>query len=253
MVSWSATLDAFMWRREPAWLNQHIFKVVSDERVVDKRFHFYLLKQEIANLNASEHLHGSTMKHINRGPFLAQYLGLPPLEEQKRIGGKLDILMKRSGRVQEELAHIPRLLERYKQAVVNDAFSGILTHKWREAHRDYNVRTWHETKLGDLLDEGPSNGWSPPTASEAGGALTLKLTATTSGYLRLDTDAVKRIHDVPPQNSKYWLEPGDLLIQRANSIEFVGAAAIFDGPRKTYIYPDLMMRYSYKEAWGKKG
>ncbi len=193
------------------------------------------------------------MKHINRGPFLAQYLGLPPLEEQKRIGGKLDILMKRSGRVQEELAHIPRLLERYKQAVVNDAFSGILTHKWREAHRDYNVRTWHETKLGDLLDEGPSNGWSPPTASEAGGALTLKLTATTSGYLRLDTDAVKRIHDVPPQNSKYWLEPGDLLIQRANSIEFVGAAAIFDGPRKTYIYPDLMMRYSYKEAWGKKG
>jgi type I restriction enzyme, S subunit len=34
----------------------------------------------------------------------------------------------------------------------------------------------------------------------------------------------------------------DLLVQRANALEHLGAAAIFDGPEQTYIYPDLMMR-----------
>ena len=47
MVSWSATLDAFIWDREPSLLNQHIFKVVPDETVTVKRFLFYLLNLKI--------------------------------------------------------------------------------------------------------------------------------------------------------------------------------------------------------------
>jgi type I restriction enzyme S subunit len=34
--------------------------------------------------------HGSTMKHINRGEFLATKIPLPPLEEQKRLAAILD-------------------------------------------------------------------------------------------------------------------------------------------------------------------
>ena len=44
----------------------------------------------------------------------------------------------------------------------------------------------------------------------------------------------------------YGFESDDLLIQRANSLEHVGASAIFRGPSKTYIYPDLMMRVRIK-------
>jgi type I restriction enzyme S subunit len=91
------------------------------------------------------------------------------------------------------------------------------------------------------------NGWSPKSGPEATGALTLKLTATTSGHLRLDAAAVKRIYETPPPSSAYWLKPGDLLVQRSNSIEYVGAAAIYEGPADTYIYPDLMMRIRLKE------
>ncbi|MFN9860053.1 MAG: restriction endonuclease subunit S, partial [Pseudanabaena sp.] len=71
LVSWSATLDAFIWDRGDAWLNQHIFRVLPHEKIVEKYFLFFLLKREIANLIGTEHLHGSTMKHINRGPFLS--------------------------------------------------------------------------------------------------------------------------------------------------------------------------------------
>ena len=43
-------------------------------------------------------------------------------------------------------------------------------------------------------------------------------------------------------DSHLWLEPGDILIQRANSLEYVGVSAIFDGMEKQFIYPDLMMK-----------
>src|SRR5438552_7611485 len=90
LVSWSATLDAFIWNREPALLNQHIFKVIPDESVVTKRFLFYLLRLAIAQMVKSEHLHGSTMKHINRGPFLAHRIPIPRLDEQQRIVSEIE-------------------------------------------------------------------------------------------------------------------------------------------------------------------
>ncbi|WNZ60463.1 restriction endonuclease subunit S [Myxococcus sp. MxC21-1] len=60
--------------------------------------------------------------------------------------------------------------------------------------------------------------------------------------MRLGDSTVKRVTEQIAPDSKYWLEPGDLLIQRANTLDYVGAAAIYDGPKAQYIYPDLMMR-----------
>jgi type I restriction enzyme S subunit len=39
-----------------------------------------------------------------------------------------------------------------------------------------------------------------------------------------------------------WLEPGDVLIERSNTPELVGTAALFDGPREWAIFPDLLIR-----------
>jgi len=168
---------------------------------------------------------------------------LPPLPEQRRIVAKIDSLTAKSRRARDHLDHIPRLVEKYKQAILAAAFRGDLTRRPKQA----SASGWINTTLGALIDEGPSNGWSPKSGADATGALTLKLTATTSGHLRLDDDAVKKIYEIPPPASPYWLRPGDVLVQRANTIDYVGATAIFDGPPQTYIYPDLMMRIRIKD------
>ncbi|MFN4887405.1 MAG: restriction endonuclease subunit S [Pseudanabaena sp.] len=131
LVSWSATLDAFIWDRGDAWLNQHIYRVLPHEKIVEKYFLFFLLKREIANLIGTEHLHGSTMKHINRGPFLSHEVALPPLNEQRRIVDKLDRIGDRQRSARNELSHIPKLIARYKQAVLAAACSGKLTEDFR--------------------------------------------------------------------------------------------------------------------------
>lgn len=88
LVSWSATLDVFIWDRGDAILNQHIFKVIPDPSQVSKSYLFYALKSAMDELRSKTH--GTTMKHITKGPFERTEISVPPLEEQARIVAMLD-------------------------------------------------------------------------------------------------------------------------------------------------------------------
>lgn len=104
LVSWSATLDTFVWRGPEAVLNQHIFKVVPNLTAVQPSFLYWLLKHEVQRLADSQHAHGLAMMHINRGPFLNHAVALPPLAEQDVIARKIEDVM----RICDELAAAAR-------------------------------------------------------------------------------------------------------------------------------------------------
>jgi type I restriction enzyme S subunit len=89
LVSWSASLGVFVWaEKDEAVLNQHIFKVIPNSKIIDKNYLRHCLYEA---LNAmTKHLHGATMKHVNRGEFLATQIPLPSLTEQQRIAALLD-------------------------------------------------------------------------------------------------------------------------------------------------------------------
>jgi type I restriction enzyme, S subunit len=53
-------------------------------------------------------------------------ISLPPAAEQRRIVAKVDSLSAKSRRAREHIDHIPRLVEKYKQAILVDAFNGNL-------------------------------------------------------------------------------------------------------------------------------
>ncbi|HGY9638211.1 TPA: restriction endonuclease subunit S [Pseudomonas putida] len=99
---------------------------------------------------------------------------------------------------------------------------------------------WSLARLGELVISGPSNGNSPKPVSVETPYRCLTLSATTRGtfnnqcYKFVDIDA--------DTASKYFLKEGDLLIQRANSIDYVGVSAVYNGPDDQFIFPDLMMR-----------
>lgn len=73
---------------------------------------------------------------LSRDHIVDHSICVPPLEEQRRIVAKLDRLRTRSSRARQELDHIPKLIERYKQAILAKAFSGKLTNDWRVTHPD---------------------------------------------------------------------------------------------------------------------
>ena len=63
LFSWSATLAPLLWDRGPAWLNQHIFKVVPKDGY-DLNYVHQLLDGCLEGLAGKSH--GTTMRHIKR-------------------------------------------------------------------------------------------------------------------------------------------------------------------------------------------
>ena len=83
-------------------------------------------------VNWMPYVGGSTRLKLTQGGLQQAAVWLPPVEEQQRIEGKLDSLSAKSKRARENLDHIPRLVEKYKQAVLAAAFRGDLTKEWRK-------------------------------------------------------------------------------------------------------------------------
>jgi type I restriction enzyme S subunit len=279
LVSWSATLDAFVWDRGRAVLNQHIFKVVPETRLVDKGFLYYGLRTKIREMIEGEHLHGSTMRHINRGPFLAHSFAIPPLPEQRRIVAKTNSLSAKSKRGCDHLDHIPRLVDKYKQAILAAAFRGDLTLDWRKGHgRSVSTAELEEQRKSawqalhdsdrvrgryaspDIVDWRPAidvpsswmwasvdqvscliqYGTSAKTSENTQGVAVLRMGNIQDG--KLDLSSLKHLPDDHVEFPDLLLERGDVLFNRTNSAELVGKSAVYLGEPKKASFASYLIR-----------
>ncbi len=118
LFSWSATIDAFIWSKGDAWLNQHIFKVKPFPNI--HQLYLYHLIRFFAPKLAEIDAHGSTMKHIKK-ESLAQHIPLPPKEEQKNIAHFLDQETAKIDNLITEQERLIALLKEKRQAVISHA------------------------------------------------------------------------------------------------------------------------------------
>jgi type I restriction enzyme S subunit len=98
---------------------------------------------------------------------------------------------------------------------------------------------WRWVRLGEVITKGPTNGLSVPPALS--GIKCLTLSATTQGFFK--PEKCKTVAAQISDCEDLVLEKNDFLIQRANSIDYVGIVAIVDYVPERLIYPDLMMRF----------
>jgi type I restriction enzyme S subunit len=82
LVSWSASLDAYIWQRGPALLNQHIFKVREKPGLVTRDYLYYAVRYAMGSIR--ERVHGATMQHVTKPEFELTTIPLPPLAEHRR-------------------------------------------------------------------------------------------------------------------------------------------------------------------------
>lgn len=99
---------------------------------------------------------------------------------------------------------------------------------------------WRWCYLDDILVFGPTNGFSPKAVDYETPVRSLTLSATTSGKFKGEYS--KFISNNIPPDSDLWLRDGDILVQRGNTLEYVGVPAVYRGGPNHFIYPDLMMK-----------
>jgi type I restriction enzyme S subunit len=112
----------------PISTNQGFKSLVLRNGVVPEFIRYYLLSStEYAEGLAS----GTTFKELSGARMSVLPVPLAPEKEQRRIVAKLDSLLVRSKNARDELDHIPKLVERYKQAFLAAGVRGDLTADWR--------------------------------------------------------------------------------------------------------------------------
>jgi len=257
------------------WVNNHAHILTPRESAISS-----WLLHALNFIDYEPHVGGTTRLKLTKAQLERITVPLAPLPEQRRIVARVDALFAEIAEGEAALADARKGLNTFRRALLKAAVSGELTKDWRAANpatetghdllvRIANERTgkaaprgrrradvspldisslpelpngWAWAILGDLTISGPTNGYSPKKSADGSGTLALKLTATTKGQIDLTDRAIKSLSETIPPGSDLFLKSGDLLFQRGNTPEYVGIAAVYDGPSDKYVYPDLMIR-----------
>jgi type I restriction enzyme S subunit len=88
LFAWSGTpgtsFGAFIWDGPKGVLNQHIFKLTFDAKVIDKEFLLFALNHKVADFIATAK-GGGGLAHVTRPEFLKGRIPIPPLRTQQTI------------------------------------------------------------------------------------------------------------------------------------------------------------------------
>lgn len=134
LISWSASLGAYIWHGDNAFLNQHIFKVVFDKTDIDKMFLKYAVTSKLEEMVGQ--VHGATMKHIVKKDFDNTRIPFPPKSTQLTIVSELDKINELISLKKEQLVEYDNLA----QSIFYEMFGDPME----------NEKGWEVKKLGEI-------------------------------------------------------------------------------------------------------
>lgn len=253
LFAWSGnrgtSFGPYVWNGAAGFLNQHVFKVVTNEGV-DEGWFFYAL--DAVREQVERNAHGASgLVHV-RKEDLCKYIVLVPtdIEEQRTIATIL-------ANIDDAIYHTESLIEKLKRVragMLHDFLTRGLdengelrdSNRHPEQFKDSPLGRipveWKCCQLGDALLRPPRNGYSPPEAHAFGGGYILGLGCITSeGFVP------RQLKNAPKGHSAmepFLLKHGDLLLSRSNTIDLVALPGVFQDVGYPCYYPDLIMRLS---------
>lgn len=178
---------------------------------------------------------GFNRDDMNNIPF-----PLPPLAEQRRIVEQIEGLFSKLDEVKEK---IECLLDSKKvrcNSVLNKAFTGKLTAKWRE-NNNIKFETWEYINFEKIIVEGPQNGMYKPKTSYGSGTKILRIDCFYDGKLE-PWEKLKRLEITDEEKHTYLLSVNDIVVNRVNSMPYLGKSALIRKLPEQCVFESNMMR-----------
>lgn len=264
----------------------HYSSYTFDTDKINVEYFRRFLKSAVFIRLLQEQVTGGIKTEIKPKHILPLEIYLPDLEKQEKIVSHFIRVETEGKELKIETQRQQTLLKKLRQQVLQEAVEGKLTAEWRAGNPDIEAASellaritaekeqliqakkiknqkallpiteeekpfnlpdgWIWCRLNSVIYENPKNGYSPKTVNFPTATKTLKLGATTSGQF-IDSE-IKYINEEIPKDSFLWLNNRDILVQRGNSMDFVGVSAIYNGESNKYVYPDLMMKLKPVES-----
>ena len=129
LFAWSGTpgtsFGAHIWDKGEAVLNQHIFKILFDETIINKIFYKYCLNNQVEKL--IEVAHGSAgLAHITKNMFDEVLIPLPPYNEQLRIVSEFEKTISLINCINDNKTELNDTIKQAKSKILDLAIHGKL-------------------------------------------------------------------------------------------------------------------------------
>lgn len=155
---------------------------------------------------------------------------LPPLVEQRRIAKVLDRAEALRAKRRASLAQLDSLT----QSLFLDLFGDPAT----------NPKAWPVRQLGELIVDGPQNGLYKPSTDYGSGTPILRIDAFYDGAVT-DLSALKRVRVTEAERNTFRLTEGEVVINRVNSLEYLGKCALIPELPEEIVFESNMMRMRF--------
>ncbi|MBN8625961.1 MAG: restriction endonuclease subunit S [Planctomycetes bacterium] len=222
---------------EPATINSSLLLVRASEALVPK-FLYYLLRGPAMQELVKSRITGSTTPHLFQKDIKLFEVQIPPLAEQRRIVAKVEELLTRVNAARERLAKAPTILKRFRQSVLAAACSGQLTSDWRSIESE----PWYECKLGELIIDGPQNGLYKPRSDYGTGTPIVRIADFYDGVIR-SWASLEKLKTSAAERELFGLSNDDFLINRVNSMVYLGKSALVRSLQEPCVFESNMMRF----------
>lgn len=214
------------------------FEVIKPH-MVDSRYTFGLTRSKHFIDAISGAVQGALYPAAKSSDVQGYVFPLPPLAEQKVIADKLDTLLAQVDNTKARLERIPKILKSFRLSVLAAAVSGKLTEEWRE---DHGLPLPKEIKLGKIVSEGPQNGLYKSQSFYGQGIRIIRIDGFYDGEI-VDWNNIKRLTLDESEYSKWKLEVGDILVNRVNSVEYLGKSAIVRELPEPAVFESNIMKF----------
>ncbi len=238
LVSWAATLDAFIWNKGDGLLNQHIFKAIPQEEKITSYFFFWMIKEAMQNMN-NDNKHGIFMQHVTLDVFNNFSVPLPPLSEQKRIATYLFQKISEADIMLDDTLSSITGYKKLKQAVITQAVTkGVRGEReMQDSGVEWIGQIPAEWVLGKLRNVGDTqNGISKSSEFFGKGFPFVSYSDVYKNY-SLPSTVSGLVDSTSEEQKRYSVKKGDIFFTRTSeTIEEVGFSCVCekDIPNATF-------------------
>lgn len=207
------------------WVNNHAHILHSK---TNNRFLCYYLNY----FNYKGYVSGTTRLKLTQAQMKQIKVPVPPLDEQARIVARIEELFSELDNGVQTLQTIKQQLAVYRQAVLKEAFEHIPC-------EDY-------CKLKDVMSVPPQNGVYKPKSLYGSGTRILRIDGFYDGRIVRDYD-YKRVKLTEEERQKYMLGIGDVVVNRVNSMPYLGKCALIRHLKEHTVFESNIMRFKLDE------
>lgn len=216
LLSWSASLGAYMWKKRKAVLNQHIFKVIPNKDIVDDQFSFYIIQRAVEKLK--KRVHGSTMQHIKKGELNELLVEIPPLPEQRKIAAILSSV----DEAIEKTEAIIEQTETVKKGLMQQLLTRGIGHiRFKQTEIGEIPEEWEIKTLGQVTESSAFGPRFPANSYNEKGNYALLRTTDIKDNWEINYSGMPMALLPMDKFNKHVLQKGDLLVTRSGTCGLV--------------------------------